>query len=58
MWIKPDKRGTKIFSILGNIFLERNKDATHFVAFRNMKNNKPIQVYSRQDLIKLYTKGV
>lgn len=58
MWINPDDRGGFAFEFLASMFLSRNKDAEFFVAFRNLKHNKPIQVYKRDELIKLYMKGI
>lgn len=58
MWISPECRYGEAFEMLGSMFLVKNRDAELFVAFRSAKHQKPIQVYTRQDLIKLYTKGV
>lgn len=58
MWIDEEYRNGDAFEILGTMFLVKNKDAEVFVAFRNLKHNKPIQVYKRDELIRLYTKGV
>ena len=58
MYIDPDYRNGEAFEMLGTMFLVKNRDAKVFVACRNLKHNKPVQVYSRADLIRLYTKGV
>lgn len=58
MWINYEYRNGLAFNILASMFLSRNKDAEYFIAFRNLKHNKPIQVYKREDLIKFYTKGI
>lgn len=58
MWIDDKHRNGEAFKILASMFLVKNKDAKFFVACRNLKNNKPVQVYTRQELIRLYTKGV
>lgn len=54
MWITPTQRNGHVFNILSQLFLENNKDATHFITFRGTKHNKPMQVYKRDELIKLY----
>jgi hypothetical protein len=58
MYIDPDYRNGEAFEMLATMFLVKNKDAEVFVACRNLKHHKPVQVYSRNDLIRLYTKGV
>lgn len=58
MYIDVNYRKGEAFEMLANMFLVKNKDAQVFVACRNLKHHKPVQVYSRADLIKLYTKGV
>lgn len=57
MWIREDARGTEAFNILGNMFLVKNQDAQIFCCVRRMKHHHPIQIYKRDELIKLY-KGV
>jgi len=54
MWISPDERGGHVFNTLSNLFLEKHKDANFFIAFRSTKHNKPMQVYKRDELIRLY----
>jgi hypothetical protein len=58
MWIEESYRNGIVFDMLATMFLVKNQDAEFFCAIRRLKHNKPFQVYSRQDLIKLYTKGV
>ncbi len=58
MFILEDYRGGAAFEMLATMFLMKNRDASVFVACRNLKHNKPVQVYSRNDLIRLYTKGI
>lgn len=58
MWINPEDRNGVIFDMLSAMFLSRNKDAELFCAFKIIKHNRPFQVYTRQELIKLYNKGV
>lgn len=58
MFILADHRNGKVFDLLASMFLAKNHDATHFVACRQGKHQTPVQVYSKSDLIKLYTKGV
>ena len=58
MFIDSNHRNGDAFEFLASMFLSRNKDAELFVTFRPLKHNKPIQVYRREELIKLYTKGI
>lgn len=58
MWIDPEYRNGEAFEMLGSMFLIKNKDASVFVACRNLRHNKPVQVYKREELIRLYTKGI
>lgn len=58
MFILEDHRGGEVFEVLASMFLVKNSDAETFVACRNLKHHKPVQVYTRADLIRLYTKGV
>lgn len=58
MWINPDNRHSNVFEVLACMFLSRNKDSEYFVAMRRLKHSHPIQVYRRDELIKLYTRGV
>lgn len=52
MWIDPEKRNDEAFQILSAMFLSRNKDAEHFATFQRHKNHKPLQVYTRDELMK------
>lgn len=54
MWINPMLRNTEVFGLLGNIFLNRNKDAHIFATFQNHKKHKPFQKYTREELIRFY----
>lgn len=54
MYIKSDLRNGETFLYLGRTFLEKNKDATHFVAHQYQKKHKPLQVYSRSEVLKHY----
>ena len=57
-YIDYSYRNGEAFEMLSTMLLVKNRDAEFFVACRNNKHAKPIKVYSRNDLIKLYTKGV
>lgn len=57
MYIDPEYRHGEAFQMLSSMFLVKNRDADVFVACRNSKHHKPVQVYSKTDLIRLYTKG-
>lgn len=52
MYIVPDKRNSEVFMTLAAQFLSRNKDCTHFAAFQQQKIHKPVQVYTRDQIIK------
>lgn len=52
MWIKPSDRNSEAFDMLAAMFLTKNKDCTHFAAFQYKKTHKPIQVYSREEILK------
>ena len=54
MWIKQDLRNGETFLFLGRTFLEKNKDAEHFSAMQAHKHHKPLQVYSRNEVLKHY----
>ena len=58
MWIDENYRNGEVFEMLSNMFLVKNRDAEFFVACRSLRNNKPMQVYTRQELIRLYSKGI
>ena len=57
MYITPDLRNTETFINLGRTFLEKNKDATHFAAIQTHKRHKPLQIYSRDEILKHYKIG-
>lgn len=54
MWINPDLRNGEVFNTLAFTFLDKNKDAKHFATFQHQKKHKPLQVYSREELIKYF----
>jgi hypothetical protein len=54
MWIKPDLRNGETFLYLGRTFLERNKDTVHFAAMQEHKKHKPLQIYTREQVLKHY----
>ena len=54
MYIVPDLRNAETFITMGREFLARNADATHFVALQQHKHHKPIQIYSRDEILKHY----
>lgn len=54
MYIKSDLRNGETFLYLGRTFLEKNKNATHFCAMQAHKKHKPVQVYTREDVLKHY----
>ena len=54
MWITPDLRNGEAFIKIGREFLSRNLEATHYVALQQHKHHKPIQIYSREDILKHY----
>lgn len=54
MYIKPDLRNGETFLYLGRTFLEQNKDATHYAAMQAHKKHKPIQCYTREEILKHY----
>ncbi len=58
MYIDPEYRRGEAFEMLGTLFLVKNKDAEYFCSMRRLKHNHPVQVYTRSELIKLYTKGI
>lgn len=54
MYISPTLRNAETFINIGREFLEKNKTATHYVAMQFHKKHKPLQVYSRNDILKHY----
>lgn len=58
MFVLEESRRGEAFEMLGSMFLAKNSDAEVFVACRNLKHHKPVQVYKKDELIRLYTKGI
>lgn len=54
MWVNPEYRDGKAFALLAAMFLAKNKDASHFAAMQFHKKHKPIQCYSREEILKHY----
>lgn len=54
MYIVPDLRNTETFINLGRALLERNKHVDLYAAMQMQKKHKPIQVYSRDQILKHY----
>lgn len=54
MWITPDLRNAKVFISLGKNLIDKNKECTHFAAMQFSKKHKPIQVYTREEILKHY----
>ena len=54
MWIIPDLRNAQTFISLGTQLLRKNMTATHYVALQYHKHWKPIQVYTRSEILKHY----
>lgn len=54
MYIIPDLRNAETFINLGRALLERNKDATNYAAMQMQKKHKPLQVYTRDEILKHY----
>ena len=54
MYIVPDSRNGEVFINMGRQFLDKNKDATHFIAFQSHKNHKPFQVYTKDQIFNHY----
>lgn len=54
MWINPSYRNGDVFTILGRQFIDKNLNATYFVAFQNQKKHKPLQVYTREEILRHY----
>lgn len=54
MYIVPNERNSEVFMLLASMFLERNKEATHYAAMQMHKKHKPLQVYSREEILKHY----
>lgn len=54
MWIINDLRNGETFLNMGRAFLEKNKNAQFYAAMQFQKKHKPIQVYSREQILKHY----
>jgi len=54
MWITPDLRNAETFITMGREFLSKNIDATHYAAMQMHKPHKPLQVYTRDQILKHY----
>lgn len=54
MYIIPDLRNTETFINLGREFLSKNINATHYAAMQMQKKHKPLQVYTRSEILKHY----
>lgn len=54
MYIVPDFRNGDVFINLGKNFIEKTDGATHYAAMQFQKKHKPIQVYTREQLLKHY----
>lgn len=54
MWITPTLRNGETFLNIGREFLERNKNSTHYAAMQYQKNHKPLQIYTREEILKHY----
>ncbi len=54
MYIAPDNRNGEAFMMLASMFLSRNKDCTHYAAMQFRKKHKPLQVYTREEILRHY----
>lgn len=54
MYITPTLRNGETFLHLGRTFLAKNTDATHFAAMQMHKRHKPLQIYTREEILKHY----
>lgn len=54
MYIIPDLRNAETFINMGREFLDKNRTATHYAAMQFQKKHKPIQVYTREEILKHY----
>lgn len=54
MYIIPDLRNAEAFINLGKNLIDKNKECTHFAAMQFNKKHKPLQVYSRSEIMKHY----
>lgn len=54
MYIIPDLRNSETFINLGHQLININKECTHFAALQFNKKHKPIQIYTREEILKHY----
>lgn len=54
MYIVPDMRNAETFINIGREFLRLNMNVTHYAAMQFHKNHKPLQVYTREQILKHY----
>lgn len=54
MYLTPDIRNADAFINLGKTLIDKNKNCSHFAAMQFQKKHKPIQVYTREELLKHY----
>lgn len=54
MYIVPDLRNAETFLNLGKTLIDKNQMCTHFAAMQFQKRHKPVQVYTREQLLKHY----
>lgn len=57
MWIAENERGLLAFDMLAAMFLARCKDAEFYCAFRRVKRHQPIQVYTRNEIMKHFKRS-
>lgn len=57
MYIDPKYRNGEAWDMLSSMFLAKNRDAQFFATILANKKHQPLHVYSRADIIRLYTKG-
>jgi DNA-directed RNA polymerase subunit H (RpoH/RPB5) len=54
MYITPGERNGHTFLHLGSELLRRTKNVTHYAALQMHKKHKPIQTYTRSEILKHY----
>ncbi len=57
MWVDENHRSGAAFEILAAQFLSRCKTAEFYVAFRRVKRHQPIQVYTRDEIMKHFKRS-
>lgn len=57
MWISEEDRSGHAFNMLAAMFLARCKMADFYVAFRRVKRHQPIQVYTRNEIMKHFKRS-